>query len=460
MEKSKLSLRFASVCMILILCFSIAGCSSGNSASGSGTTAATDVSGTSGAVTTTEAVKPVTLKLIAWQNEATINALNMVTEKVKEKYPNISMEVNAVDGSTYSQLQQTRLAANDIDFITNGMYNPVPDWAKGMDKPDWLKFIEAGYILDLTDQPFLSNWDPVSLRDATTVNGKVYGIDTGKVAYNGVFYSKDIFDKYDLKLPNNWEEFIALCEKLKANGVTPLTGSGKNSGDVNFLANGFINANVSDPVAFEQALWDGSKKYTDPDVVAIYKKLYQFFSYYEKDFTNVDYASVPGRFVAGKAAMYADGTWQAAQISAVDPNFKFGYFAIPGDATGAGPQQLAGKYDVQIAVVANSPNKDECLKWLSVLSEKDVYSEYVNIVGFIPTMKGITIKNEFLNELAPLNVNFQKNFELIQKLPKGIGKFGGFIPTMYKIIGGTVNTPEELAAASQKDWDDAMKALK
>ncbi|MCL5269885.1 MAG: extracellular solute-binding protein [bacterium] len=39
----------------------------------------------------------------------------------------------------------------------------------------------------------------------------------------GVFYNKDVFDRYGLKPPTTWAEMIAVCRRLKAEGITPFS---------------------------------------------------------------------------------------------------------------------------------------------------------------------------------------------------------------------------------------------
>ena len=41
------------------------------------------------------------------------------------------------------------------------------------------------------------------------------------------FYRKDIFDKYNLKAPTTWNEFLEVCQTLKDNGEIPLIVAGK-----------------------------------------------------------------------------------------------------------------------------------------------------------------------------------------------------------------------------------------
>jgi raffinose/stachyose/melibiose transport system substrate-binding protein len=40
------------------------------------------------------------------------------------------------------------------------------------------------------------------------------------------FYRKDIFAKYNLNAPTNWDEFLQVCDTLKKNGEIPVVIAG------------------------------------------------------------------------------------------------------------------------------------------------------------------------------------------------------------------------------------------
>ena len=122
--------------------------------------------------------------------------------------------------------------------------------------------------------------------------------------------------------------------------------------------------------------------------------------------------------------------------------------------------QLKGKYDTLFAASGKSKNKDAELKWLAFMSEKENYTTFINAIAMEPTMTGVTSTDAFLKSLAPMSKDFQLDFELVYRAPKGIGKFGGFQPTQLKTLGGTVDSAKALADLAQKDWDTSLKATK
>ena len=274
--------------------------------------------------------KPVTLKLITWTNPATVDAIKVLNDNFTKKYPNIKVKIDSVDSATYPNLVQTRIAATDVDIIAQQQFVANPDYTKGLDKPPFQQYVENGDFLDLTNETFIKNYDQNAIKDSSTFNDKVYAIPVSRVSYNGVFYNKTIFEQNNLKVPQTWDEFMSICKTLQDKGIAPLTAGGKDGWPIGSIAaNAVVSTAISDPTAYMKGLWSGDKKLNDAQSQVIFDRLAQLSSYYEKSVMSADYASVPGRFAAGKAAMLTDGAWQAPQIAKADPNLKFGYFPMP-----------------------------------------------------------------------------------------------------------------------------------
>ena len=85
---------------------------------------------------------------------------------------------------------------------------------------------ELGYL-----EPFVSSGKVMSLQDALdadpewrdsflegvldyfTYDGEVYAIPS-QIAYCTMFYNQDIFEQYDLEVPQTYEDFLNICETL------------------------------------------------------------------------------------------------------------------------------------------------------------------------------------------------------------------------------------------------------
>lgn len=100
--------------------------------------------------------------------------------------------------------------------------------ATGTGAPDFLtidsayiqKFIDQGGLVDMTDYvaPIAKNFPDYKVVNNSDASGRIFGVpfDCGPV---GMYYRKDIFDKYNVKVPETWDEYIEAGKQLKKNGV-------------------------------------------------------------------------------------------------------------------------------------------------------------------------------------------------------------------------------------------------
>jgi len=455
--------KLLAIVTIIALVFSLASCGAKEATTTPPPAQSSDQNNTD--TQTQPSDEKVTLRMITWVQESNERAIAELNAKFSEKYPNVSFVVDTVNANDYPTLQNTRITAGDVDIITNlSAFDTYPqDFTIGADRPAWETFILSGAYLDITDQPFIKNWDPNMIANAVSYKGRVYGIDVGAVGFNGVFYNKKIFDQYGFSEPGTWAEFENICNTLKANNITPITVGGADSWPLTSVGvSAMVGAFEKDLNEYAKGLWTGTRKLNDERSMQLWKRFEQLVGWLEPNCMAISYGDAPGRFVAGKAAMMIDGTWNSAAIEDLDPNFEYGYFPIPGDVDGK-PNQLQGKYDMQFNIYANSPHKDWALKYFDFLSQKEVYGPFVSALGFFPTMPGVETSNEFVNSLADKNQNFSLAWEKFIITPKGIGQYAAgqcFNINLLKALGGTVESVEELANLAQQDWEAAVAAAK
>lgn len=449
--------------MSVVLMFSIiflAACGSGSSKTD--TTGSATVAPATSAPTDAPAAKkddkPITLKIIHWQNEGTNKALTEINQKFHEKYPNITVDYTTVkSGGDFDQLQQTRVSANDVDIVPlyGGFVLGSEPWAKGAADPLWKQWIDGGLVADLSGQDFLKNWDANAIKNAVTYNGKVYGLPSGSVSFTGLYYNKDIFDKYNLKEPTTWTELLNVFKTLKDNKVTPLGIAGKDLWPLNLAVQGLQGSIIQDQKAFAQGLWEGKKKFTDPDAVEVLTKAQVLMQNAVDGFSGVDYGSLPGLFASGKVAMIADGTWDAPAITTANPNLKYGYFPIPGSEDASKNKDLLGKYDMSFLVMEKSKNKDAALKWMAFYSDPANYGTFVKASGFLPVQLNQDANiSEFTKSLGKFG--FRNAYEQVFISKQNLGEHivGSQVHAEFLKPFGSMQ-PADLAAAQQKEWDAA-----
>lgn len=103
--------------------------------------------------------------------------------------------------------------------------------------------------------------------DGTRINEEVYGFPLYYYVW-GFVYRKSLFQRLELRPPATWSEFLQLCERLKAAGVTPL-GLGAKSG---WPAAGwfdYLNLRING-IDFHRKLLRGDARFTDPKVRQVF----------------------------------------------------------------------------------------------------------------------------------------------------------------------------------------------
>jgi raffinose/stachyose/melibiose transport system substrate-binding protein len=450
--------RFTLLVLSLVLVFILAACGGNNKNNSSNTSAEKQPAKDNAAVSDDE--KPITLKIIHWQNEGTNTFYEEFNKKFTEKYPHIKVDYTTVPSdATYDQLQQTRINANDTDLlaIKSGFASVPQDWSPGAQDPLWKQWIDNGLIADLSNEGFVDQYNQVDVQNSTTYNGKVYGINLGKVSFTGLFYNKTIFADNGLMVPTTWEEFTQVVADLKAKSIDPIGFAGKDVWPINLAVQGLQASIHNDQLGYIKGLWDGSTKWTDPVALEVLDKSQWMMQNAISGFMGVDYGSLPGLFASGKVAMIADGSWDAPAIATANPDLKFGYFPIPGSSDPAKNKDLAGKYDMSWMVLEKAKNKDAALKWLAMHSETEHYTDFVNASGFLPTQDNIPVNSEFIKELAPYLTSFKLAWDQLFINRQNVGEYAGGSSVHAEFLSpaGPLKTSKELADKSQSDWDAA-----
>jgi len=385
-----------------------------------------------------------TLELLIHQNQPLVDYVNAFNDKFHAKYPNITVNVSVVKADELATSTQTRLTANDVDVIDMfGFAQGIQPFMKNVDKPNWQTLIEAGLLMDLTGQPFLKNYDAAAIKDAGSFNGKVYEVNTGRYAFTGVFYNKDLFAKYNVKVPTTWSQLLAAADTFKKNKIAPMTAGGKDGWPVLVAGYGILLSMYPDQAALVKGLWTGSVKWNDAKSVEMWKRM-QILSrdLIEPGASAISFDGAPGRFASGAAAMYPAGSWDAPAIEAANPKMNFGYFPMPGSDNAADNKYLGGKYDVGWIVAAKTSKSDAALKWLDYFSQPENYQAYVTAVGIIPTQAGAKLNTTLGKEVAPYLGNFRLGYELLWVGPKGAGQWAQPNASFFKPFN---------------QWDDAKK---
>jgi multiple sugar transport system substrate-binding protein len=210
-------LKVAAAATLLTVALAACGDSSSDSSSspGSGTAAGT----VSDADVQAALTAGGTLTVWAWEP-----TLKQVVAKFQEKYPKVKVDlVNAGTGDKqYTALQNAITAGKGVPDIGQIEYYALPQFALGKSLTSLKGYGAEDLKAEFTPGP----WNSVHS------GGDIFGLpmDSGPMA---LFYNKDVFDKYAIKVPTTWTEYLDAARKLhKADPKAYITND---TGDAGFV---------------------------------------------------------------------------------------------------------------------------------------------------------------------------------------------------------------------------------
>lgn len=405
------------------------------------------------------AAQTTTLRVLIHQNPPMVEFMEMFNQQFQERHPNIVIDMSVVNANDLSIVTQTRLSANDIDVIDIfGFSNAVQPYMRNVDLPNWQQLIDAGLLMDLTDQDFISLYDEATITDAGTYNGRVYAINLGRVSYSGIYYNQDLFTEYGLNVPTTWSELVQACETFSADGIPCMTAGGKDGWPIFVGAYGLIGAIYPDQAALVEGLWTGTIRWNDERSLEMWSKMQVYArDMIEPGASGVGGDAAPGRFASGAVAMFPGGTWYAPAIEAAEPDFEWGYIPFPGSDNPEDNQYLFGKYDQGWAIAANTPNAEAALLYLAEFSDPENYQAFVDAVGFIPTQPTAQLNTRIGEQVAPYLANFRVGYEQYWVAPRGVGQYAAPWASFFQPFG-TFDDPLTLANTVQADLQSGLDA--
>jgi raffinose/stachyose/melibiose transport system substrate-binding protein len=243
-------------------------------------------------------------------------------------------------------------------------------------------YAENNLVYDLKTYAQQHNWQSVFSPGATslcTLSGKLAGYP---ISFNvlDVYYRKDIFAKYNLKVPATFEEFENVCAVLKQNGIVPISTGGQYGWHtmrfVELLVEHYAGAELHDKMNTFQVSYDN-----DATVKALTK--YKEFcdkGYFPQGFITANPNDTQIAVFAGQAAMDIQGQWYDGVIVQNNQDMAlYGTFPFPS----GGKNRLSAFAEMIQLNAGLSPEKvDACVKFLDYYFSKTVtdrYAEYFNL---------------------------------------------------------------------------------
>ena len=285
-------------------------------------------------------------KLVYWPMWAETEPQGMVIAQAIEAFTDatgVEVEVNfAGSRDTRKTLQPALDAGETIDVFDEDIERVNITW--------------ANYLLDIQEMYDASELNGV--QNATLINlAKELGGGTLKsVPYQPssfvVMYNKDLFDAAGITaVPTTWDEFLAACEALKANGVYALTV------DDAYMA-AFFGYMMDRVAGYETTKAVAAGDFTNEAVLKTAEAIQTLVDngYIDPRAAGNVYPQGQSNIADESVAMYLNGTWLPNEIrNQTKEGFRWGSFALPNIAEG-GDGAESNNYGVPMANDATWPD--------------------------------------------------------------------------------------------------------
>lgn len=261
------------------------------------------------------------------------------------------------------------------------------------------QFVKAGVYTDLTSSALLASYEP-ALLEAGKSGGKQWGVPY-QVVFPMPVANTDALDKAGVSdLPDDWEGFLSLCDKLKSAGLVPLAWPGGEVGNAGQLFNSMVMNNQPADDTCAQ-IEQGKAKVTDDWFLTTLKQYQQLIPYFQANATGTAVEPTQQLFASGKAAMLATGSYHIAAIRGLGA--KFGVDLVAPITTTAAKARHKGTYNATFILGVNSASKVPVAStaWLTYLSDKANAAKYANNTVQHVTVADVEYTDADLKKLAP-----------------------------------------------------------
>lgn len=135
--------------------------------------------------------------------------INNFEEKIEEIFPDIDIiQVGNYTRNMGTQEYLSRMVNDDLTDI-------VMTWPLDVGKEYW-----SERLIDLSSMEFTERYT-LSMLNNVSQNGKLYYLP-GPSQIRGIVYNKTLFNENGWVVPNNFEEFVSLCQTIEKSGIRSL----------------------------------------------------------------------------------------------------------------------------------------------------------------------------------------------------------------------------------------------
>ncbi|MFH8253105.1 ABC transporter substrate-binding protein [Microbacterium sp. B2969] len=255
-----------------------------------------------------------------------ITAMKQIADEYAKKHPGFSLNlVTTPDRPSYIQKYETLAAANKLPELFDTDATPFAQ-----------KLAEKGQMIDvsalLDDLGLADDYREAALNYQRFDDGSLYMVPF-EFQLEYFWYNSALLKEAGVEVPATLDDFPAMCEALRAKGITPIALDGQDQWPLErYMA--YYPFRMAGP-EYVQKLKNGDAKFSDPAGRAAAEWLSSLgkAGCFQDGFSSTGYADAQALFTSGKAAVYNIGTWELSNLATdkLDPAVRdsVDYFTLP-----------------------------------------------------------------------------------------------------------------------------------
>ncbi len=236
---------------------------------------------------------------------------------------------------------------------------------------------------------------PQGLLDLMSTEDGIWSVPVNIHRSNVMWYVPANLEAWGVEVPGTWDEFLAICPAIQAEGVTPLA-----------IGENWTQQHLWESVALAvlgaddyDALWSGDLAFTDPKAMAVWDVFGQVLECTNDDAAGLSWQQATDMVVNGTAAFNIMGDWAAGYMVTtlgLEPGEDFGWAASPG--TDGVFMMLSDAFGLPQGIA----NREPTLDWLRLVGSAQGQDIFNPLKGSIaPHLESdLDLYNAYLQDTA------------------------------------------------------------
>lgn len=314
-----------------------------------------------------------TLTFFGYKYEAlSVQAIETSLHDYMNLLPEITITYESIKGTAYYDALLKRVANGYTDDIFM------------VDQASTKELAQQGVLADLSDLSTIDNFNELA-KSQMIMNGEIRYVPTSISAF-GLYCNEELLEKHHQKIPQNLEEFKAVCSYFVEKGITPIVANNDISLKTIVLAKRLFDVYQDEnPQEMIKQFNTGERDLT--------KQLEPGFALVEmmidKQYIDTNEALNTKKtqddleiFAKGERPFMLTGAWAATRLKDLNPNLSFSVYPYPILEDGS---VMVVNIDTRVAVNAKGEHVEEAKAFVEYITQKDVMRDFAkSIDSFIP----------------------------------------------------------------------------